>query len=340
MLLLVLIACGKGRAANHEGVYELSFNIQVPATHQFHKEVVQPWADFVEQETNGRVVVNIYNSAALGTLSTGYEDIQGGVYDIGYVSPSLHPDTELFPLSIADLPFGLADPFDNTKVMTPFIDEYVKETTEGIVTLGMSSTDSYQLYSKRPVETIEDVENRKIIVSGYQRVSLIDLWESVPVSLGVEEIYMALDRNTVDQATYTSIGAMGLKLFETAPYLTKVDMGSTALLYLMNENTFEALPAELQKQFEEQLAPALIENSNKLYGGAAEQSFVDFEKQVAGTGGRVIKPSEAELAEFKKPAESIWKEWVEQANAKGYDGEEMMEFYRAHLSKAGITLPF
>ncbi|MDN7244624.1 TRAP transporter substrate-binding protein DctP [Planococcus shenhongbingii] len=339
-MVFVLSACGVGRAANHDGVYELSFNIQVPSTHQFHKEVVEPWAKEVEEKTDGRVKVNIYNSGALGTLSTAYEDIQGAVYDIGYVSPSLHPDTELFPLSIGDLPFGLSAPSDSTKVLTPFIETYMADTLEDVVPIGVSATDSYQLYSKEPVETVEDVKNQKIIASGYQRVDLVGLWDAVPVTLGLEEIYTSLDRNTVNQATYTSIGAVGLKLFEVAPYMTKIDMGNTALFYLMNKRTFEALPADIQTLFEEELAPSLVKMNSDLYGGASAEAIKVYGDSVAEKDGRVIEPDEEALAEFKKPAKTVWEDWVEMANDKGFDGKEMMEFYKKSLIEAGLSLPY
>ena len=339
-MVLVLSACGVGRAANHDGVYELSFNIQVPSTHQFHKEVVEPWAKEVEEKTDGRVKINIYNSGALGTLSTAYEDIQGAVYDIGYVSPSLHPDTELFPLSIGDLPFGLSAPTDSTDVLTPFMETFMADSMKNVVPLGISATDSYQLYSKKPVETIEDVKNQKIIASGYQRVDLVGLWNAVPVTLGLEEIYTSLDRNTVNQATYTSIGAVGLKLFETAPYMTKIDMGNTTLFYLMNERTFEVLPADIQKLFKEELAPDLVKRNGELYGGASAEAIKVYGDSVAEKGGRVIEPDAEALAEFKKPAKNVWEDWMKLANDKGFHGQEMMEFYKESLVEAGLDLPY
>lgn len=340
VMVLLLSACGVGRAANHEGVYELSFNIQVPSTHQFHTEAIEPWAELVEERTDGKVKVNIYNSGALGTLSTAYEDIQGAVYDIGYVSPSLHPDTELFPLSIGDLPFGLSDPFDSTEVLTPFLETYMADALEDVVPLGVSATDSYQLYSKEPVETVEDVQNRKIIASGYQRVQLLGLWDAVPVTLGLEEIYTSLDRNTVNQATYTSIGAVGLKLYEVAPYMTKIDMGNTTLFFLMNERTFEGLPDDIRTLFKEELAPALVKLNSELYGGASAEAVDVYSERVMGKGGKVIEPDEEALAEFKKPAKAVWEDWAVLAEEKGFDGSEMLEFYRESLVEAGLGLPY
>ncbi|WP_298834310.1 TRAP transporter substrate-binding protein DctP [uncultured Planococcus sp.] len=339
-LVFLLSACGVGRAANHNGIYELSFNIQVPSTHQFHTEAIEPWAELVEEKTEGRVKVNIYNSGALGTLSTAYDDIQGAVYDIGYVSPSLHPDTELFPLSIGDLPFGLSDPFDSTEVLTPFIEKYMADTLEDVVPLGVSATDSYQLYSKEPVETVEDVKNQKIIASGYQRVQLLGLWDAVPVTLGLEEIYTSLDRNTVNQATYTSIGAVGLKLNEVAPYMTKIDMGNTTLFFLMNERTLQGLPEDIQTLFEEELAPALEKLNSELYGGASAEAISVYGESVAEKGGRVIQPDEEVLAEFKKPAKAVWEDWAHMADEKGFDGNEMLQFYKDSLVEAGLSVPY
>src|SRR5690606_849128 len=104
----------------------------------------------------GRLRIEIYNSGSLGNLDTAYEDIEGRVYDIGYVNASISSDTNIYPLSIGDLPFAISDPYDSTKVLQPFIDEFMSDSFERSVPFAISATDSYQLYSTEPVETVED----------------------------------------------------------------------------------------------------------------------------------------------------------------------------------------
>ncbi|MFJ8234212.1 TRAP transporter substrate-binding protein DctP [Ureibacillus sp. NPDC094379] len=343
---LLLVGCGGAEtktstgAAADSDVIELSFNVQIPATHKFHTDVVKPWTELVEQETDGRVKVEIYNSGALGTLATAYDDIKGGLYDIGYVSPNLHLDTNLFPLTIGDLPFGITDSAVKARVLGQIKDEYMSDVFTDTTLLAISSTDSYQLFSQEPVESIEDAENQKIIVQGNERIETLKGWGSVPVSLGLEQIYESLEKGTVDQAIYTAVGGMGLKLYEVASNLTKIDIGATTLGFLMNTDSLNKLPEDLQKLFVEELGPKLGEMTGEMYKNQAENAFAEFGKQVESKGGKVIELDAAELKEFKKPAEAIWNAWAQEANKKGYPGDQILEEFKASITEEGVELPF
>lgn len=342
---VLLLGCGEtnqtgsGGATDKE-VYELSFNVQIPATHKFHTDVVQPWSQLVEDETNGRVKIEIYNSGALGTLATAYDDIKGGVYDIGYVSPNLHFDSDLFPLTIGDLPFGISDSTVKAKVLGKIKDKYMTDVFKESTLLSISSTDSYQLYSKEPVESIEDVKGQKVIVQGAERIETVKGWGGVPVSLGLEQIYESLDKGTVDQATYTSVGAIGLKLYEVAPNLTKIDLGATTLVFLMNTDKFNRMPEDLKTLFIEELGPKLGEMTGEMYKSESEKAIEEFDKQVKSKGGKVTYLDGNNFKEFKKPAEKIWNAWADEADKKGYPGNEILEEFKKSIEEEGVELPF
>lgn len=348
MLSISLALLGCGNSANKtsseknsgEEVYKLSFNVQIPATHKFHTDVVKPWADLVEKETNGRVQIEIYNSGALGTLATAYDDIKGGVYDIGYVSPGLHLDSNLYPLTIGDLPFGITDSGVKARVLGKLKDKYMKDAFNESTLLSISSTDSYQLYSKEPVESIADVKDNKIIVQGAERIETVKGWDAVPVSLGLEQIYESLEKDTVDQTTYTSVGALGLKLYEVAPYLTKIDLGATTLVFLLNSNSLKKMPDDLQKLFVEELGPKLGEMTGEMYKNQADSAMKEYGEQVKSQGGKVITLDGAKLKEFKKPSKKIWDAWAEEGNKKGYPGNEILEEFKTLIKDEGGALPF
>lgn len=344
---LALLGCGKSanetssnKTSGDEEVYKLSFNVQIPSTHKFHTDVVKPWADLVEKETNGKVKIEIYNSGALGTLATAYDDIKGGVYDIGYVSPGLHLDSNLYPLTIGDLPFGITDADVKAKVLGKLKDKYMADAFNESTFLSISSTDSYQLYSKEPVESIKDVKEQKLIVQGAERIEVVKGWGAVPVSLGLEQIYESLEKKTVNQTTYTSVGAVGLKLYEVAPYLTKIDLGATTLLFLANSDSLNKLPEDLKKQFVEELGPKLGEMTGEMYKSQADVAIKEYGEKVKDKGGKVITLDSEQLKAFKKPTEKIWNAWADEANKKGYSGDEILGEFKTLLKEEGVELPY
>src|SRR5699024_33549 len=99
-----------------EDVVELEVNNTKPSSHHWAYNVYEPWKEFVEEKTDGRIKVNVYHGATLGTDSTAYEDITAGVYDVGLVAMSIYYDSVLFPLTIGNLPFALPDVESSSKV--------------------------------------------------------------------------------------------------------------------------------------------------------------------------------------------------------------------------------
>lgn len=321
-------------------VYELNLNVSAGPVHPFTKQVAEPWAEMVEKETNGVVKVNVHPSAALGQLSSAYEDIKAGVYEAGQVSPGRHADTDLFPLTIGDIPFLIESPAVAETVLTKFVDKYMKDVFVEGTFMSISSTDSYQLFSKEPIRTVEDVKNLKIADTGAaERISLFKQLGSAPASLSNTELYESIERGIVDGATYTAIGANGFKFEEIAPYMTQLNIGTTNLMFFMNTDFLDSLPEETRIMFTEKFGPAFSHMVTKLYTENAKNAIASYAEKVKAKGGEVITPSEEEIKAFKAPVKQLMAEWVQKADKRGYPGQEMMDYYTGLLKEQGVTVP-
>ncbi|MCM3587858.1 TRAP transporter substrate-binding protein DctP [Mesobacillus maritimus] len=341
MALLLLAACGQSESSSSDGkVFELNYNNLAPPTHPYTKNVAEPWAEFVEEETDGKVKVHVFPSSSLGTTETGYDDISGGVFDVGLLYASADQNEILFPLSIGDLPFAIPNPEVAVNVMNKFYDKFVKDQFQDVVWLSASSTDTAQLYTTDPVETIDDIKKRKVSNSLYSRNELISKWGAIPVTNTNSELYESVERGIVDDVIYNTTGAIGFSLNEVAPNMTKLDLGVSSNALFINGNVFNQLPEEIQTLFKEKLGPKHQELMAELYMTEMENSIKEFENRVKDKGGKVIIPSEAELTKFKEPAEKMWDDWVKEANKKGYPGDEMMEFFKQSLAEEGVKIPF
>jgi TRAP-type C4-dicarboxylate transport system substrate-binding protein len=332
---------GKSGSSSDGKVYDLNFNISAGATHPFVTELAQPWADYVEEKTEGRVKIHVYPSAALGALTAAYDDMNGGVYDLGMVVAGYFEDTDLYPMSIADLPFAINDPRVATEVMTKFEEKYMNDVFgKGITFLSTGSTDSYQLFSKKPVETVEDVKNMKINEAKQGRIEVLKQWGVVPVSLPNTDVYESLQRGIIDGAIYTAVGGNSFKFYELAPYMTKINIGASSQTLGMSTATFEKLPEDIQKMFIEDFGPRFAEKLAELYTGSSDKAVADFAEYVKKDGGRVITPSEEEMKKFRAAAKPVWDNWVKGANDRGYPGDEMMKDFQNWLKEAGAEVTF
>lgn len=359
-ILLVLTACGGGggnanqpapggeSAAGNESapeadgkVYELNFNVATSPTHPYVTELTQPWADYVNEKTGGRVKVYLFPNVALGPHNKTYDDMSGGVYDLGIIVAGLMPDTPMFPMSIADLPFGINDPYVATEVMTKFQDKYMKDVFgKGVTFLSTSATDAYQLLSKEPIEKLDDVKNLKINSNLQGVIDVIKRWGAAPVTMPNTDIYEALERGIIDGAVYTGSGVSSFKFYEVAHYMTIMNFAGASQTLAISTAAFEKLPPDIQQMFIEDFGPRYAEMLADMYTRLAESSAATFEENVKDKGGRVIQLSDEETAKFQDAGKPYWDSWVEEANKRGYPGDEMMADFRAWLKEAGVEINF
>ena len=176
-------------------------------------------------------------------------------------------------------------------------------------------------------------------VQGKSDVPIVEAWEAIPVSIPLDETYEALQKGTLNTAFYSTIGVLGHKYYEVAPYMLKMGTTVTPVTPIMNKDFYNSLPEDLQKMFDEELGPKLSELLGETHKKELDAAYVELEKLLEGKG-EIIELTSEEEDKFKASAKSIWEEWVTEANAKGHPGDQMMEDFKAMILEAGLELPF
>ncbi|PWA04688.1 hypothetical protein DCC39_18670 [Pueribacillus theae] len=332
---ILLVGCGsksdsKSESANggdkgsSDEVYEINVNNWQPSTHHYAYNVYEPWKELVEEKTDGRVKVNLYHGGSLGKSSSVYQDITGGLYEVSILVPQYFYDTNFFPYSIGNLPFMFKDSNEAAAVLKKFGEKYADDDLTDIILTDPTATDPYALFSTQPIKTVDDLKKKKMRSSGKSETALAKSIGGVPVSLTTEDQYEGLQKKQIDTTFFTPIGANGQKLYEPAPYITKLGVSVTPLIPVMNKDFHDSLPDDLKKLFDEELFPKLSELIIESYDSELDAAYADIEKAVEKRG-EVITPTDEELEEFREAGKPAWDEWVEDANKKGYNGQEMLD---------------
>ncbi|MED1606718.1 TRAP transporter substrate-binding protein DctP [Cytobacillus kochii] len=340
-LSVLLSACSEqtsNESASDE-VYVMDINNWQPSTHHYAYNAWEPWKKMVEEKTNGRVKVNIYHGSALGKSSSVYQDIKGGLYDVSLLVTNYFYDTPFFPYTIGSLPFALQGPVEANKVLSKFEDRFADKGLDNVILMPPTSTDAYDLFSTTPIHTMEDLQNKKMRMSGKGENAFIQSLGGTPVSITSEGIYEGLEKGMIDTAFYTPIGGEAVRYYEPAPYITQMSVLVNPLIPVMNKNFYDQLPPDLQKLFTEELNPALSEMFTKSYVTELAASNEQLEKAVEKRG-EYIKLSTEEDIKYREAGKGAWELWIEDANKRGFDGDEMVEAFFEILREEDYPLPF
>lgn len=349
MLVLLLVtsaalaACGKSSGEN-EGkasgnTYEINVNFSASASSDFATKVVDPWIEYVDEKSEGRIKVNPYYGATLGGLNSGYNDIGSNVYEAGFIIPGLHSDTDMYPLTIGDIPFLLQSPELVPEVLGPFIEKYGSEISKDVTYLGVTSTDAYQLFGQKPIKSVSDLKNQKVADSVAGRIALLKSLGATPVSMANADLYESLERGITDFSVYTGVGAIGYKFSEVTKWMTEANIAVSVMPFYINSKFVESLPDDLQTLVKEDLGPKFNSITTEMYAKQAPINIAAYEESVKADGGGVYVPTDAEMQEWKQPIKKQMEDWVKEADKRGYKGQEMMDYYVELLEKAGVDVP-
>ncbi|GAB3042220.1 TRAP transporter substrate-binding protein [Virgibacillus ainsalahensis] len=342
--LVLLVACSEDAAGDvtekSEGGESITLvmNNHAPATHHLAVNAFDPWKEYVEEETDGRIKIDLYHGGSLGDAASAYDDIVGGAYDIGIPPSDYTEDTSLFPWTLSDLPFVFNDPQTTSEVVSQVMEEFaVDKMNENLVHLGTAGLDPSMIISVDSLSSAEEVFDMRISASSKVVTDLVQEWGATPVSLPYSETYEALQRNTTDAVIYTGAGSVGMSFYEVAPYYVEDVHPTTGTLPLViNKEVYDNIPSDLKEQFDNDLAPKLVQMMNDSYVSEMEA----FKGELESQGVNFIKLPEEDVEKLKEPGKVIWDQWIDRANEKGYDGQGIVDRTIELLEERGVEVNF
>jgi len=144
----------------------LTMSSWVSPQHHLTANVLQGWATEVEQATNGRVKFTMlpkHPSAPPGT----FDAVRDGLVDLSFVTASYTPARHILPL-LAELPGSGDTALVNSVAYSRVYWKHFHKVGEykGVKLLGVFTHGPGQMFTKKPVKSIADVQGLKIRTGG------------------------------------------------------------------------------------------------------------------------------------------------------------------------------
>ena len=309
----------------------LTFSSWVPPTH--HLTIWQAnWAADVEKATGGRVKFQQlpkHPSAPPGT----FDAVREGLVDLSYVTASYTPARHILPL-MPELPGGGDTALVNSVAYSRIYWKHFHKVGEykGVKQLGVFTHGPGQMFTKKPINSIADVQGLKIRTGG-------GVAEQVAKALGASafvkpapESYELLKSGVADGVFFPMESIISFKLDTVLEQATLFPGGmySSSFGFFMNEDKWNKLPKQDQEAIEKISGEWIARHAGKSWDDA-DQKGLDVLKK---SGVKIVHANSEMVAEVRKRSAPIIDEWVQKASAKGVDGAKILAEFREELKKA------
>ncbi len=287
---------------------------------------MQPWADAVEEQSDGRIKVELYPFMQLGGAAPSqYDLIRDGAIDGGWVIPGYQPNR--FPEAEAmELPFMTTKSGEEASAAAwEFTQQYLMDDFADVHVIAAHMHGPGIVHKRgQSVATVEDFAGLKLRGPSRPATLLLEKLGATPIGMPVPQFPEALSKGVVDGGVITWEMSPSLKLNELTDSHTDV-AGDRALynlyfIWAMNKDVYDGMPDDLR---------AIIDANSgmmasKWAGRAHDTGDVVGRDLMAADGNEIAQLSEDETARIKALGVEVTTDWIAEMDAKGHDGAALV----------------
>ena len=298
-----------------------------------HTNFLAPWTRRIEEQSSGRIRIDIYPSMTLGGQPADlFDQARDRVVDLAWAMPSDTPGR--FPkIETFELPFvPPRRALVGCKAIADFADEYLIDEFREVHPVSFSCADRGVLHTNRPIRTVAQVRGLRLDVSTRFTAAAIAMLGGRPVPMPSGQLPLAIARHVVDGCVlpWDMVPALNLDtLLKAHTDFADDALSTTTAVLAMNKTSYEKLPPDLKR--------VIDDNSGQVAAAMAGTMWDLKAKAVADVvsqnGDQIVTLDPDAVARWRKAIEPVVDAWRKDMKAHKAAGERLLASARDLCAK-------
>jgi TRAP-type C4-dicarboxylate transport system substrate-binding protein len=300
-------------------------------------QMLEPWAQRIEQDSGGRLKIEIYPSMSLGGAPPQlFRQVADGIVDLvwtvnGY-TPGLFPRTEPFELPT----IFTNDPAAANLAMRDLFDEHLAPDFQDVQVLFLHVHAGQAIHmADQAVRRVADLSGRKLRVPGPTGNAVVEALGAVPVTMPVPDLPQALTTHAVDGALIPFEIIPALQLQEATQFQIEGPddnrFGTTTFQVSMNKDRWESLPDDLREVFTRHSGEDWLREVAGIWRASDDNGI----KLATDAGNEHIVLADDEMAEFNAALAPVVDRWIGEHADAGFDAAALVAAAREAMAAHG-----
>ncbi len=325
----LLAATFAGPVLAQDKPVELRFSHWVPPSHPMHP-AVEAWAKSIKKASNGTITMKIFPAQQLGKAFDHYNMAKDGIADFAHVNPGYEPGR--FPImGASELPFIFANSKAGSAAVDAWYRKYADKEMKDVkycVTF-MHDPATFHTTNKK-VMVPGDVKGMKIRPANATISRFISLLGGTNVPASAPESRDILEKGVAEGITFPWGSIVLFGIDKVTKYHLDAALYATEQTFVMNKDKYNSLSPAQRKVIDDHCTPEWAE---KIATPWATMESAGRDKIKAEPGQEVYTITPAQLAEWRKAAEPLKKEWEAQVKKAGGDPDAIYKDLQDELKK-------
>lgn len=329
------ITCATAALAQNDPI-KLKISYQFPEHHFVTVGCINPFIKGVEERLPGRVVFERYPAEQLAKAFNQLDSVRNRVADIGIHNLAYTP--QVTPLStFLEMPgvFG----FDHTLAAQRAWDKLAKNELTKVefarakvvpAWVFVTSPYQFQMAKPEPITSLDQLKGKKLRVPGAGAEMALDLIGAVGVRVPASDLYLAIQRGTVDGSIISTSALPAYKLDEVVSSIsTNASWGASPFIAAMHESRWNGFPEEVRKAITEAGVAA---------GEACAKTYIDLETKendrLRSKGKTLFEVPDSFTKALNDALKPLRDDWLAQMKQRGLDGQMVFDKFSEYLEQA------
>lgn len=304
----------------------------LPAQATMPAQAIEPWAQKVTDESDGRIKFELYPAMQLGGAPPElYDQAKDGVVDIiwtvlGY-TPGRFPKSEVF-----ELPFMIPNGEVGSAAFYNYVQENSADEFAGVHVIALHTHGPGLFHSKDPINNLEDLAGMK--VRGGSRIisDMLAKLGAEPIGMPVPQTTEALSKGVIDATTVPWEVTPSIRIAELVKnhtgFTSQYGLYTQTFGFVMNMDSYNNLPDDLKAVID---ANSGLETS-RMFGRVMDNGDATGLSIAVNAGNNVVQLDEAETQRWIEAAQPTIDQWFADVEAQGIDGKALYEAARAAVA--------
>ncbi len=308
----------------------------LPPVSNAHTKLLTPWVKKIEQDSGGRIKIDIFPSMQLGgTPPQLYDQARDGVADIVWTlpgsTPGRFPGIEVFELPFVAHKLAIA----NAKAVQEFYETNLRNEFREVQPICVWAHDAGLIHANKQIKTMDDMKGLKLRSPTRLAGDALKALGANGIPMPIPQVPEALAQKVIDGCVVPWEVVPAIKVHELVKFHTDIPGSPTlytaTFVLAMNKPKYESLPADLKKVIDSNSG----QYAANLAGNMWDEQAKVVEDMVRKRGNTITTLAPEEAARWRKATEPVIEAWLKQAKDKGLNGEKLLADARALVAKYG-----
>ncbi|MCH8504887.1 MAG: TRAP transporter substrate-binding protein [Ectothiorhodospiraceae bacterium] len=284
---------------------------------------MKPWAERIEEESDGRIKVDLQPTGVFGQPAQYLELVENGILDAAWFVPGYSPG-RFNRSSVMELPFQFTSGEAASQAYWQMYEEgHFGSEYDRVKPIALFMNKPYILFTTdRKIESLSDMRGLNIRAASRLIGQTIEAMGGTAIGMPVNEMAESIRLGVLDGTVFAYEAVKPFGIDGLVKEMNEIPIASLTHILIMSKRKYESMPEDLREIIDRNSGAEFSRALGESYDRADDHYREDFYESSAHN---INAPSDQLIADMEEAVKPVVEGWLSERSRDGVDGQAILD---------------